>query len=138
MSTNGQAMMLCIESRSDGQTVTQNIQADMYVKGNAYFIRYLETEGGIGRISATVRIQQDEIRILRRGDMESEMMFVAGMNKHGWYALPQGRIELETRTSEIIVQWSDAGGHASWSYELMVDGQSSGFFELKLTARTLH
>src|SRR5690606_22395892 len=94
----------------------------LYRKGGACYLRYEETDETLGSSTTTVRWDDNEIRIIRRGSIESEQTFRPGKSTQGVYALPQGRALLECRTKQMKQEQHGSTATLSWSYDLYIDG----------------
>lgn len=127
-----------IESVSGGDRIVQEASGVLYPKGDHVYLRYAETEGELGETQTTIRLDGKEIRIVRSGDIRSEQRFSVGTPFRGYYATPQGRLELEIVTKSLRTELPVSGSgelKAVWSYELLVGGDLAGMYRLKLEAR---
>ena len=121
----------------------------LYRKPRGHYLVYEEaaadgTETADGeRTKATIRWDGEELKLMRRGAVESEQTFAAGRVTTGSYRLPQGAFELETRTHELRLESGAASAAAewprpvkataSWRYDLKLGGEAAGNFEIRLT-----
>jgi uncharacterized beta-barrel protein YwiB (DUF1934 family) len=122
-----------IISLCEGQRIEQNFEAELYVKGTHIYYRYNEIDENMGRTITTFKVEPQQIRIIRHGDIQSEQTFVLQSNRAGFYQTPQGKLELATFTHNLSVNLSEQLGDISWSYDLLVSGESTGTYDL--TAR---
>lgn len=121
-----------IESNSPDQSMIQSVPGDLYLKGEAVYVRYTEPDPTMGDTNTTVKIKNDEVKVIRHGGLQSEQTFSKDRVDWGFYQVAQGNLELETRTKNINIQLKEGMGTVSWSYELYVSGDYAGKFELKL------
>jgi uncharacterized beta-barrel protein YwiB (DUF1934 family) len=121
-----------IESNSPDQSMIQSVSGDLYLKGEAVYIRYLEPDPTMGDTNTTVKIKGDEVKVIRHGGLNSEQTFSTESIQWGFYQTAQGSLELETRTKTIDIQLEQGIGTVSWSYDLYVSEDYAGKFELKL------
>jgi uncharacterized beta-barrel protein YwiB (DUF1934 family) len=128
--TEKRIVQLQITSRSEGQIIEQTFKAELYVKGDNCYYRYYETDENMGRTITTLKVEPQQIRIIRHGDIQSEQTFALRTNKTFYYETAQGRLELSTYTHEINVSLTDQVGTVSWSYDLFVSDELSGTYSL--------
>jgi uncharacterized beta-barrel protein YwiB (DUF1934 family) len=121
-----------IECRQGGQETLQLALGDLYPKGKHFFIRYEEAESEFGRTTTLLKLETGQIRIIRQGDMSSEQSFVPGVRSFGYYQTTQGRLELEMHTHGMSSDLNHGLGWVSWSYDLIVQGEPAGLYEIKL------
>ena len=126
------AVRIRIESRQEENVNVQQARGHLYLNGGVYYLRYAEPEDELGAVMTTVRWDGEQIRIVRRGSVDSEMTFRAGQRTFGTYALPQGRAMLECRTERIDARIGGGFGTIAWSYDLYIDGMHAGQLGLKL------
>jgi uncharacterized beta-barrel protein YwiB (DUF1934 family) len=131
--TEKRKVQLRIISKSEGQHIEQNFDAELYVKGTHIYYRYNEIDENMGRTITTLKVEPQQIRIIRHGDIQSEQTFVPQSNRAGFYQTPQGMLELATFTHDLSTNLTDQLGDISWSYDLLVSGEQAGTYHL--TAR---
>ncbi|MCS7464556.1 DUF1934 domain-containing protein [Paenibacillus doosanensis] len=122
-----------IESLMDGQSVRQQAEGDLYLKGGRYYLRYNEEDPEMKGTVTTMKLEETRIWIARSGSVRSEQTFVVGQRCRGSYETPQGSLELHTVTSSMSAELSEGLGTVEWSYELFVQGEPTGVFRLRLT-----
>jgi uncharacterized beta-barrel protein YwiB (DUF1934 family) len=130
--TGKQRVRIRIESKQEGQETLQLAQGDLYPKGKHFYIRYEEAEAELGRTTTLLKLETGQLRIIRQGDVESEQKFVPGERSVGFYQTTQGRLELEMHTHGMSSDLNLGLGWVSWSYDLIVQGEPAGFYEIKL------
>jgi uncharacterized beta-barrel protein YwiB (DUF1934 family) len=128
--TEKRNVQLQITSRSEGQIIEQTFKAELYVKGGNGYYRYKETDENMGRTITTLKVEPQQIRIIRHGDIQSDQTFALQSHKTFFYQTPQGKLELSTFTHEINVCLTDQVGKISWSYDLFVSNELSGTYSL--------
>jgi uncharacterized beta-barrel protein YwiB (DUF1934 family) len=128
--TTKKTVKLQITSKSEGQRVEQNFKAELYVKGTHIYYRYNETDINMGRTMTTLKIESQQIRIIRHGEIQSEQTFTLHTHKAGFYQTPQGKLELATFTHKLAIDLTDQMGRISWSYDLFVSDELSGTYDL--------
>lgn len=127
-----------IRSRGPGQRLVRPVNARLFFRGPAVYYRYAEPDEQMGKTTTTVKIrtgEPGEIKVIRHGEIRSEQTFVPNAEISGFYSFPQGRLPLKTRTRRMEVGLSEGIGTVSWEYELVMDGQPGGTWELKLDIR---
>jgi uncharacterized beta-barrel protein YwiB (DUF1934 family) len=130
--TEKRRVRIRIESTQDGQQTLQTADGDLYPKGDHVYIRYEEAQSELGRTTTLLKLEPGQIRIIRQGDVASEQTFVPGERRIGFYQTVQGRLELEMQTHGLESEVSQGLGWVTWSYELFVQGEPAGLYEIKL------
>lgn len=130
--TVNRTVHLKITSESEGQFIEQAFKAELYVKGDHIYYRYNEIDENMGRTITTLKVEPQQIRIIRQGDIQSEQAFALRSHKSFFYQTPQGKLELSTYTHEINSCLTDQVGTISWSYDLYVSDELSGTYALKV------
>lgn len=125
-------VQLKIVSHIGDEMIHQSLPAQRYSKGANQYFRYEETEQGMGRTVTIIKVGPEEIKVIRQGDVESEQTFVVNEQRPGFYRTPQGTLQMSTRTSSISVNLQDGLGSVSWSYDLLISGESTGHYRLEL------
>ncbi|SFL92738.1 Uncharacterized beta-barrel protein YwiB, DUF1934 family [Paenibacillus sp. 1_12] len=122
-----------IESRIDKDPVIrQNVEGELYPKGNHYYLRYKETDPEMAGTSTLIKLEAGLVRIIRQGSVRSEQTFVAGQRLKGYYEAPHGKLELEADTQQLNVQLDQGLGTVEWCYDLFVMGDRAGTYRLQL------
>ncbi|CAM4468550.1 DUF1934 domain-containing protein [Paenibacillus tarimensis] len=132
---------IVLESSQEGAspTITRHTGL-LYNKPKSIFIRYDEQEqGGEGAtVGTTIRWDGQELKLIRRGAVESEQSFVAGRRTGGAYRSDLADFRIETETTYLTVA---APPEAllpitmEWRYELWLSGEHAGQFQIRLTLR---
>ncbi|MDF2717495.1 MAG: hypothetical protein K0R28_4420 [Paenibacillus sp.] len=121
-----------IESKQAEQVHVQRAQGELYHMNDSYYLRYAEPDPDMGRTTATVKWDEKQVKVIRHGDVESDLTFRSGTRTAGTYALPQGRMQLELVTHGIERKLSDGLGTLAWSYDMYTDGVYAGRIRLRL------
>ncbi|MFD2614556.1 DUF1934 domain-containing protein [Paenibacillus gansuensis] len=127
------AIMLTVESRHSGETYVQKVEGTLYRKENAVYLRYAETDEAMGNTMTTVRIDPQELKIIRHGEVESDQTFAVGRRLPGNYRTPFVSMQLETHTQLIHADVTGATGTLQWNYDLYFDGDFSGDYKIKMS-----
>lgn len=121
-----------IESKQAEQVHVQQAQGELYSMNDSYYLRYTEPDPDMGRTTAIVKWDERQVKVIRHGDVESDLTFRSGTRTVGSYALPQGRMQLELVTHGIDRKLSDGLGSLSWSYDMYTSGVHAGRIRLRL------
>jgi uncharacterized beta-barrel protein YwiB (DUF1934 family) len=114
-----------MESVWEEETTIQLAEGILYERSDSWFLRYEEPDADQGAITATIKFTQDQIKLMRRGAVESDMTFEQNVTHSGFYSTPLIRMELETVTTEIQVELTEGIGKLVWSYLLNSQDSSS-------------
>jgi uncharacterized beta-barrel protein YwiB (DUF1934 family) len=135
--TAAKSVKLQVISDCEGQHIEQHFTGEWFVKGSYNYIRYSETDPNMGRTVTTIKVEPEQIRIIRQGDIQSEQTFVLHAKRIGFYQTAQGKLELDTLTHSLKVELKDFAGTFSWSYDLYVSGELTGTYYLSTTISQL-
>lgn len=141
--TSNRQVSIRITSNSPDQNLIQFVTADLYFKADAaeqpaIYYRYPEPDPVIEGTMTTVKIKNEQIKIIRHGKLKSEQVFTLGKSEVGIYHTPEGSLSLETNTQSIDIDLLDGIGTISWVYDLVVSGTDAGKFEIKLDIQEEH
>lgn len=136
--TSKKEVQIRIESISPDQNMVQSVAGDLYIKDETLYLRYLEPDPSMGKTMTTVKVAEDQIKVIRHGSLQSEQVFTKQKKQWGYYQTGQGRLQLQTRTYSIQDNLIEGIGSISWSYGLTVAGEYAGKFELKLNIQEGH
>src|SRR5699024_10853918 len=132
---NKKTVRIRIESVSQGQRVDMTVPAQMNFRNGAVYYRYNEPGKEMNGTTTTVKVRSEEIKVMRHGQIRSEQSFSLGTELPGFYQLSLGpagvqQLRLKTRTKRLHTQLVDGLGVMDWAYELDVDGELAGAYEL--------
>ncbi|MGU3473610.1 DUF1934 domain-containing protein [Paenibacillus sp. D51F] len=130
------AVLIAIRSSQDGETAPPvTHKGEFFAKGKSRYIRYEERDELHGAVRTLIRWSGDEIRLTRRGGVESEQTFAAGSNREGSYASGHLAFRMTVETEALSAEGA-AGGllplTLAWTYRLRIEDQLSGRFQLRL------
>jgi uncharacterized beta-barrel protein YwiB (DUF1934 family) len=106
------------------------VEGEAFFKGETVYLRYPEPE--MGRTWTTLKLKQGYFRLVRHGDVRSEMDFILSQKAAGYYQVAEGRMPLETYTVAMSLCMSPQGGTVSWRYNLFMMDQEAGSFSIRL------
>ncbi|WP_172257601.1 DUF1934 domain-containing protein [Saccharibacillus deserti] len=128
-------VLITINSRQGEETVEQTLAGQLFRKDRALYLRYEEpgASGNPGSVRTLLKITQEELKVIRHGEVESEQSFRLGSSLPGFYRSPYTRFALVTHTRELSVRMEGSAGEIFWAYELEVHNAISGHFAVSLT-----
>jgi uncharacterized beta-barrel protein YwiB (DUF1934 family) len=124
-----------LESSQEEETTITEYKGTLYRKPHAVFLRYEETGEDGSRSAVTVRFDGGVLRIVRRGEVDSEQSYAVGKRLAGSYKSPYMKLGLETDTDHLQMTGGDRGGlpvTLEWRYGLWVNEEWMGRFDLRL------
>ncbi|WP_054955404.1 DUF1934 domain-containing protein [Paenibacillus dakarensis] len=129
-----------LQSLHEGENTEQQLPAEVIAKGNAIYVRYEEPKMGPyqGETRTTLKLTQDDLKIIRHGEVQSEQAFKQGQRLPGYYRSPFTSFNLSTHTQCLNIELNDMSGSASWAYDLYVFDEFSGHFSISLTIQEAH
>lgn len=130
--TSKKQVLVRIDSRQDGHNLTQRVSGELFFKGRQIYLRYREPSPEMGNTQTTVKIGEQEIKLIRHGDIRSEQTFIYGGKRNGYYETRHGKLSLETHTRRMNQDLSGGLGSLEWEYDLHVMEEHAGTYTLKL------
>ncbi|PZD96461.1 DUF1934 domain-containing protein [Paenibacillus sambharensis] len=131
---------IVLESSQEGAAPSMTRHTGLlYNKPKSIFIRYDEQEqqgGESAAVGTTIRWDGQELKLIRRGAVESEQSFVAGRRTGGIYRSALAEFRLETETTYLTVvtpQEALLPIAMEWHYQLWLSGEHAGQFQIRLT-----
>jgi len=116
---------------NEDQVVELVTPGKFYKKGNTYYALYDETEiSGMEGTTTTLKIEGDEVHLIRFGTMSTNMRFKMGVTDVSLYKSPYGIIELTVKPLSVAVDVGDSGGEVKMRYELIAGGEQKSTNEL--------
>jgi len=148
---------LTLTSEIDGERQEHRLRGEWFRKGRTVYVRYTENDENAGEVRTVVRWRDGELHVTRRGIVESEQTFVAGVRRAGKYVSPFARFHMVTDTSLLWMQCGDWMQKSQerraeqervddenpvpvlpmlleWHYKMYVDEELTGQFKIKLKA----
>ncbi len=122
---NKQRVSIKLESVSEEETTLQLAKGELYERPGGWFLRYEEPDPDQGVVTSTIKFTYNQIKLMRRGAVESDMSFEVGVTHQGFYTTPMIQMTLETTTTEILVELQEGKGRLRWSYYLLTQNDSS-------------
>jgi uncharacterized beta-barrel protein YwiB (DUF1934 family) len=122
-----------IDSKQQGDHVHLVLDGMLAFKGETLYIRYFEPEEqGMGRTSTTVKVSFDELRVIRRGEVEAEQVFRMNETMPGAYRIGAMRIPMATKLLRLTNRLKQGLGEISWQYELHLEEQKIDAVEVRI------
>lgn len=104
-----------------------------YKKNGVYYISYQETVitgGDPGR--TTVKVEPDQVTILRFGPISGQLVFQRGKKHLSHYDLDVGSLSMGIYTRILEKSFDDRGGHLRLHYDVEIDNLLIGETSLEL------
>jgi len=124
-----------ILSKAAGQTIKMRLDGSLYIRNGHPYIRYNEPEEQMGRTSTIVKIDDGEIKVIRRGDFATDQTFAEGRETYADYRTPQTVMKLTMVTHRIHSKLENGIGVVEWNYDLYVSGELAGAYALQMEIR---
>ncbi|MDG5787371.1 DUF1934 domain-containing protein [Evansella sp. AB-P1] len=129
-------MKTTIRDGSQKDTTELNAKGHIFHKGSAMFLRFQEPlqEGQNKTTMQTMKIQKNELIVLRKGAVTMNQRFVSGISTEGTYQSPFGIMTMETKTKEIVFNWDNEKhqGSLKLRYSLRLQGSKAGNYEMQV------
>ena len=133
--------MIGTQRYADGETgeIISDVLAEATTRGDKHYIRYCDqvlVEGGAVR--TTIKITNDALTVLRRGDIEATMHYAAGHSQEILYETPQGVFPMRHDTKSIAIDYDGAEGSIEVVYDTYVNRafQGENLLRIEIKRRT--
>lgn len=103
----------------------------LWQKKHAEFIRYDE-QVDEAQVQVTVKIEDNGVKIIRKGDIKMNLHFVEGEDTISLYEITGGRIPLTVRTHSIVQFATVDGGKLKVHYDLIQDEEKMGTYQYEI------
>ncbi|TMW72126.1 DUF1934 domain-containing protein [Alteribacter natronophilus] len=128
------------EVRDQGQKDTNTMEAAgrLIAKGDTTYLRFEEPQQeGLEPTNQTVKIQQGEMTVIRKGAVNMNQRFITGVKTEGTYQSPYGPMRMLTDTKNVRFLWDETEnkGEIRLTYSLILQGQSAGEYDMRVTVK---
>lgn len=131
-------VQLTLQSDQDGEQSTTQFIGQAFQKGSSLYIRYTESADTLQQeVRTVVKIDDHEVKIMRRGAVESDQTFRQEERLPGSYRSPFATFTLLTHTRQLTQVLDGHLGRVNWEYELYVHEELTGTFKISLHIQAL-
>lgn len=109
-----------IQSATGGEEITTTAVGTMLYKEPYYYVSYEEKlDRESGRTSKTVlRYSDKELRVTRKGEVESVLEFTEGNVHNSLYMTAMGNFEVALITDKLFIDCHETGAHIDADYRI--------------------
>ncbi len=102
-------------------------ECDFYKADGVWFCDYEESEiTGLGGTKTSIEIGEDYVSLLRRGTVNSQMLFMEGKKTTSLYSMPFGELTIDIHTKSLSSSIDENGGSLKVDYIIDINNASSG------------
>ena len=102
-------------------------ECDFYFSDGAYFCEYQESEiTGLGGTNTCIEIGNDYVSLVRKGTVNSQMLFMEGRKTTSLYAMPFGELTIDIHTKSLDCHIDEDGGRIMVDYIIDINNASGG------------
>ena len=106
----------------DNEPISLTSQGRLYRKGKNYFINYEESAlTGLEGTHTTVKVDGDEVSVIRTGKYPSQMIFKNGNKTMTMYNTDYGPLTVVINTKNVTSTITDQGGLVDILYEIDIE-----------------
>ena len=124
-------------SLSDAESMTQTYTADLFIRNEALYYRYDEIDAAMGQTTTTIKVKEDEISVLRHGDVSSEQRCSMEAGTSGFFRFSKGTLFMQLYTRSMEIALEDGFGHLKWRYDLFLEGEHASTHSLHIKIEPL-
>lgn len=121
------------------EEIVQNTEGTLYLKDNDYFLRYKEVnQEELGESWTTIKwpITEQEVTIIRQGNIRMKQTFILHQEESGYYHTPLGVLDIKTKTSYVQIDIENKV--IVLDYELWVNQERAGRYEVNISYREIN
>ena len=109
----------------EAETIELLTEGELYNKDKSQYILYKESEvSGMKGTTTTVKIEGDQVTIIRLGTTNSHLVFKKGERKYNRYETPYGDLLMSISTKNVDVKYNEEQDPIAihLDYHLEIDG----------------
>ncbi|ARJ14725.1 MULTISPECIES: DUF1934 domain-containing protein [Staphylococcus] len=100
------------------------------------FIRYEENIED-ANVNVTIKIDQQGVKLIRKGDINMNLHFVEGKTTTTLYDISAGRLTLTVKTLSILHFVNKSGGKLKIHYELYQENEKMGTYQYEINYKEI-
>jgi uncharacterized beta-barrel protein YwiB (DUF1934 family) len=122
-----------IRDGSRKETVAFNANGLYYEKGKSRYLAFQEPHEQ-GEVKTIVKMQDSEVLIMRSGVVSMRQVYKKGQWTQGMYQNALGQFSMDTKTDNVLVQWSEKKKKGSLfvTYQLLLQGNEAGRYTITI------
>ncbi|WP_035187487.1 DUF1934 domain-containing protein [Alteribacter aurantiacus] len=120
------------------ETNTVNATGRLLSKGDVTYLRFEEpVEEGLDKTMQTLKVQQGEMSVIRKGAVNMNQRFITGVETEGTYHSPFGPMRMLTDTKNVRFLWDESAnrGEIRLNYSLTLQGEFAGDYDMRVTLK---
>jgi len=111
-----------IKSKQDDgveeEEITSHNTGQLYQKNGTYYLKYEATATGLEGVKTTVKIEEEELTIIRQGKLRTIQSFVPGTKTDFDYQTPHGALQLALKVNEWDLEINKTNGKINLGYDV--------------------
>ncbi|HEU5141028.1 MAG TPA: DUF1934 domain-containing protein [Bacillales bacterium] len=126
-----------VNNESGKETTNNQVNGTILTKENATYIRYKEEIEDTGSVRNVIKINEEEVTIIRNGAVGMRQSFLEGQTTEGFYDTQFGSMNMETFTRRVDYEWTtrEGIGNMKLAYQLKLQGNDLGRVTLTFAIR---
>lgn len=125
-----------IQDKDQQQEHHQQLEGQLYEKEDQTYLRYEEELEGLGQVQNTLKIEDQQVKVIRHGAVTMNHVYRLGETTQGLYHSPLGPLGMETKTTQLqyepILDGTSGAGKFLLGYELRLNEEHAGSFTLEI------
>ncbi len=111
-------------------------EGDFYKEDGVYFCDYAESEiTGLDGTDTSIEIGSNYVSLQRSGNVNSQMLFMAGRKTSSLYSLPYGELTVDIYTEKLKTNVDEHGGSISIDYIIDINNATTGRNNFEIAIR---
>lgn len=117
-----QSVTINIESSQDDGREKEEIKTEssgeLYYKRGTYYLKYTETAQGLEGVKTTLKLKEEEVTLIRQGEVRTIQSFVPGGRTEFDYQTPHGTLNLALEVEEFELNLKQKSGEVNLEYRI--------------------
>lgn len=101
---------------SDQEQITTQSNGQLYQKSGTYYLKYEETAEGLEGVKTTIKIKEEEVTLIRQGNVRTIQSFAPGKRTDFDYKTPYGTLNLALEVEEFNLNINETDGEIQLEY----------------------
>ncbi|WP_216830097.1 DUF1934 domain-containing protein [Alkalihalobacterium elongatum] len=128
-------METTIRQGGEKERLSLNGKGNIYVKKGYTYLLFKEVHNDKVNVQTTVKIGENEVTIIRQGDLSMRQTYTVGEKTEGIYRSPFGYWQTTAKTHVCHYNWpaNKTKGKLQLKYDYFLQGEPSGTFDVTIT-----
>ena len=130
------AVVLSIRGKQEPEIIELVTEGTMEFANGGWDISYEESDlTGLAGVTTTFRVEPGKVTLIRRGALNSQMVFQEGVSHDSLYEMEFGALMINVRATSVIYDIVPDGGMIDLVYQINIENTEAGEIDYHLDIR---